>query len=565
MAAFPLMEYGQLVNRQSYRLLETQLFPQFSESATPNAAPEYPALLLGQSRLIACWQALVAQSANHLYLSTTVGLSGLAVLADLNRLTGSATLGSVSGRQASNDSVCDSLVVDRILSRQALYGHTRTDGATSPGLLGQTRLLAIPVEYLLDRPSVWWPLKQALETGHYSLGDRQLPVQCQVVIIGSAADYDNLNGFDSNFSDIINLYGECQPEMEAVNADQQSQWMTAANGECRRLCQRELSTAAATRLARHASRLVEHQEKLSLSWSEINKLFKLLDGGTSDEVSEQEINAALALQSQMHNALEESSHESIREQMVLVQTQGQAVGQINGLTVVDYCGHSYGEPARITTTVHYGDGEVADVERKSDLGGNIHAKGMMILSACLYRLFGRDAPLHLNANIVFEQSYQTIDGDSASLAEYCSLISAIADAPIAQNMAMTGAVDQFGNVQAIGGINQKIEGFFRVCNSRGLTGDQGVILPSANMRQLNLSDEVIQAVLEKRFHLYQVDKVEQALELVSDIPLAEADKDNQYPEESLYGKVQLRLAQLVGAGDEPLTLLDRIKERLRLS
>ncbi|WP_051215882.1 S16 family serine protease [Ferrimonas futtsuensis] len=532
-----------MVNRQHYRLSAVQLAIQFGSDAGFHPQPDAP-LLLGQERVVSSWQALCQRSDQHLYLATLPGLDPLALVDQLNHGDERPTK-----------------LVDRILSRAALYGDR-----TKPGLLGFDGLLLLPVEFLLERPVNWWPLRQALARGYFLDEQNQRhQVRCQLVLIGSNGDYDNLCGFDQDFGDLIGLYGECQPELDISVDGALPRWLSAVATLCGELCGRPLSLEAAQRLASHASRLVEHQGKLSLSWAEMTRLLKRLDASGHAEVSAQEIEQALVVQTQMHNAIEESSHESILEEMVLVQTQGERVGQVNGLTVVDYCGHSYGEPARITTTVHYGDGEVADVERKSDLGGNIHAKGMMILSACLYRLFGRDAPLHLNANIVFEQSYQTIDGDSASLAEYCALISAITDAPIAQNLALTGAVDQFGNVQAIGGINQKVEGFFRVCDSRGLTGDQGVILPTANARQLNLSKEVIQAVQQGRFHLYQVDKVEQALELVSDIPLAEADDQGRYPENSLYGKVQQRLEQLVGSEDDHPTLWDRLKNRLGIS
>lgn len=548
---FTQSENGQLVNRQTYRLHESLLQLQIP-STTSFAEPKTQSpLLFGQPRVIEAWQGLLSNGHNHLFLAGMPGLSPMAVVR--------ALLSEFPKAHFGVDRDSSIYFMDRIISRIALIG----DG-NQPGLLFQKSLLIIPVEYILERPAAYWPLKQVLECGGAQLGDNWHELKSQVVILGSASDYDNLNGFDAGFSDRFSLYAECQPEWDIEDNTQIDSWLTAVNQVCQLTSGRSLSIDAAKMMAQYASRLVEHQHKLSLCWEELAKLFRLASQSDSP-LTRQEILDLQLRQQKMHNALEKSSHEAILEQTVLVQTEGEAVGQINGLTVVDYCGHSYGEPARITTTVHYGDGEVADVERKSELGGNIHAKGMMILSACLYRLFGRDAPLHLNANIVFEQSYQTIDGDSASLAEYCGLISAIADAPISQELAMTGAVDQFGNVQAIGGINQKIEGFFRVCASRGLTGKQGVILPKANVRQLNLTQEVVDAVANGRFHLYQVTKVEHALELATSIPMADADEDNQYPKDSLYGLVQRRLLQLIGDDDMPLTLWQRVKHRFGLS
>lgn len=274
------------------------------------------------------------------------------------------------------------------------------------------------------------------------------------------------------------------------------------------------------------------------------------------------IERALSQANYRHNSSEEFSGQSFDDNFINLPTEGAMVGQINGLTVIDAIDHCYGEPARITATVHYGDGEVADIERKSELGGNIHAKGMMILSACLYRIFGRDAPLHLNANIVFEQSYQEIDGDSASLAEYCCLMSAIAEQPIIQSLAITGALDQFGNVQAIGGINEKIEGFFNLCERRGLTGKQGVIMPKSNMLQLNLHSKVITAVGKGLFHIYAIEHMDEAVELLMQMPAGVADEDNDFPAESLYGLVQQRLDKLAGNGEEEIGLITRLLAKL---
>ena len=198
------------------------------------------------------------------------------------------------------------------------------------------------------------------------------------------------------------------------------------------------------------------------------------------------------------------------------------------------CGGSeFGEPTRITATVHYGDGDIIDIDRKSELSGSIHTKGVMILSAYLANVFARNDTMSLSATIVFEQSYHEVDGDSASLAELCCLLSALADAPIDQGLAITGAVDQFGRVQAIGAVNEKIEGYFSLCEARGLTGTQGVIIPAANVCQLNLAAEVIAAVEQKQFHVYAVEHVKEALELLT-----------HTEQQALYRDVQQRLNEL---------------------
>jgi Lon-like ATP-dependent protease len=226
-----------------------------------------------------------------------------------------------------------------------------------------------------------------------------------------------------------------------------------------------------------------------------------------------------------------------------LQTDGEEIGQINGLSVIQVSGHPYdfGEPVRLTATVHLGDGDVADIERKAELAGHIHAKAMMIIHGYLSNKFGAENPSPLSANLVFEQSYHEIDGDSASLTGLCALLSALARQPIYQHFAVTGAVDQFGNVQAVGGVNEKIEGFFRVCKIHGLNGKQGILLPGTNAQQLNLSDEVIAAVAAGQFHIHPVDHVEEAIELLTGCVAGEPDMPD-----TLFGRIQQRLDELNG-------------------
>lgn len=223
----------------------------------------------------------------------------------------------------------------------------------------------------------------------------------------------------------------------------------------------------------------------------------------------------------------------ILEGQVYIETSGSVVGQVNGLTVVTMGGAEFGEPTRITATVHYGDGDIIDIDRKSELSGSIHTKGVMILSAYIANVFARSEEMRLSATIVFEQSYYEVDGDSASLAELCCLLSALAEAPIAQGLAITGAVDQFGRVQAIGAVNEKIEGHFALCQERGFDGKQGVIIPSANLSQLNLEPDVIAAVVAGHYHVYAIDDVAEALTLLT------GEKQNQ-----LYARIEKRLDEL---------------------
>ncbi|MBY5920431.1 S16 family serine protease [Ferrimonas balearica] len=555
-------------------------YPQLDPSALADLPSPW---LLGQDRAAHAWSLFRRCANQHLFVTAFPGFDGEALLralfqqqpycsqpgilasivdGDAQSLVKLSAEGFAQRQLPTGEAIPESATltslfeldalrfVDQPLSRNTLLGTVDKAGAYHAGLLASCEVLAIPAEGLLQKPSRWLMIKEALKRGYISFSGSavQIPVCCKVVILGDVIDYDTLHAFDPHFTDLFCLMGESQPEW-FIDTDEDAQhWGAAAQQVAAHYTGRQMDGPALTRLARHASRLCEHQGRISLAWHDLGCLLEQCEGeGT---LTADQLNDALHAQQHRHNSIEIYAQRNVEEALVRVDTEGEKVGQINGLTVVDYCGHSYGEPARITVSVHYGDGEVADIERKSELGGNIHAKGMMILSACLYRIFGQDEPLHLNANIVFEQSYQTIDGDSASLAEYCSLISTIAEVPVKQGLALTGAIDQFGNVQAIGGINEKIEGFFHVCRYRGLTGEQGVILPRANTRQLNLSDDVIAAVESGEFHLFQVDNVEEALALLTGREVGVADEDNRFKEGTLYGLVQDRLDQMAGRDDD---------------
>ena len=218
------------------------------------------------------------------------------------------------------------------------------------------------------------------------------------------------------------------------------------------------------------------------------------------------------------------------------------VGQVNGLTVVSYGDASFGLPSRISVTAHYGGGEITDIERDVELGGAIHSKGVLILTSYLKARFGAEHPLRFAANIAFEQSYSGVDGDSASLGELCGLLSAIGKLPVKQSWGITGSVNQFGEVQPIGGVNEKIEGFFSACQLKGLTGDQGVIIPVQNVRHLMLREDVLAAVKAGRFRIHAVSRVEEAVALLLGKPAGVADAEGKYPEGSVFAVVAERFA-----------------------
>ena len=239
----------------------------------------------------------------------------------------------------------------------------------------------------------------------------------------------------------------------------------------------------------------------------------------------------------------ERLQEAILRDTLLIDTRGERIGQINGLAVLGLGGILFGRPSRITARARPGQGRVLDIEREVELGGPLHSKGVLILSSFLAARYATGEALSLSASLVFEQSYGGVDGDSASCAELYALLSALADAPLRQSLAVTGSVNQFGEVQAIGGVNEKIEGFFDICNARGLSGDQGVLIPAANVQHLMLRGDVRDAVAAGRFHIYAVRTVDEGIELLTGLPAGVADAEGIYPEGSINGLVSDRLAE----------------------
>lgn len=273
-------------------------------------------------------------------------------------------------------------------------------------------------------------------------------------------------------------------------------------------------------LIQEGARYTGDQEIMPLCPLWISRQLREAAPFTSDAVINAEQLRTMLTQRQWREGfLAERMQDEILLEQILIETEGECIGQINALSVIDFPGHPrpFGEPSRISCVVHIGDGEFTDVERKAELGGNIHAKGMMLMQAFLMAELDLDQQIPFSASLTFEQSYSEVDGDSASMAELCALISALANVPINQSIAMTGSVDQFGRAQPIGGLNEKIEGFFAICAQRGLTGKQGVIIPSANVRHLSLATEVQEAVEAGEFSIWAIDDVTDALPLLTQL------------------------------------------------
>lgn len=311
---------------------------------------------------------------------------------------------------------------------------------------------------------------------------------------------------------------------------------------------RHFDRSAVARVVEHGSRSVDDQEKLSARFGRLRDLVVEADywagQATSDLVRAEHVEQAIKERVYRLNLLEERIREAIARGVIIVDTQGTVAGQVNGLAVLDLGEFSFGRPSRITARTFLGQRGVTSIDRESQLSGKIHDKGVLTLSGYLGSTYAHDKPLSLSASISFEQGYEAVDGDSASLAELCAILSSLGDAPIRQDLAITGSVNQKGEVQPIGGVNQKIEGFHDVCKAIGFTGTQGVVIPSRNRKNLMLRDDVVESVQRGDFHILSVSTVEEALEVLTGMPTGVRGADGAFPEDSVHGRVDKRLREM---------------------
>ncbi|MGP4123285.1 MAG: AAA family ATPase [Sodalis sp. (in: enterobacteria)] len=402
-----------------------------------------------------------------------------------------------------------------------------------PGLVHRANggILIVGVRTLVNQPLLWLRLKQMIfqqrfdwlpadESRPLPVSIPSMPMNLRLIMIGDREGLAELNDLDPQITRFA-LYGEFESELRISSTEEMTQWCCWVNTLAQRQGLPLLSADAWPTLVRQTVRYSGDQCQLHLcpQWL-IRRLKEAALYGTQQALTAVAFTESERTRVWRESYLSERMQDQIAEGQIMVETKGQVVGQVNALSVLDFSGHPlpFGEPSRISCVVHLGDGEINDVERKAELGGNLHAKGMMIMQAFLMSALELNQQLPFSASLVFEQSYGEMDGDSASLAEGVALISALADKPINQQIAVTGSVDQFGRVQPIGGVNEKIEGFFALCQARELTGAQGVIIPTANMRHLCLHDNVIEAVREKKFSLWTVKTIDEALEILTAMP-----------------------------------------------
>ncbi len=425
--------------------------------------------------------------------------------------------------------------------------------------------LLLDASKLLSSPYAWDGLKRALRSrtikieslgeamslvSTYSLEPETVPLDVKIVLIGEPRLYYLLSSHEPDFGKLFKVAADFAEDLDRSPENEQAYARLIASLVAEEEL-RALDSTAVARVIEHGARHLGDSEKLHLNLGKLVDLLRESDywaGKAGREVvTAADVQESVDAQVFRSDRLREKVQESILRETVLISTDGVAVGQVNGLSVLQLGELSFGRPSRITARVRLGKGRVVDIEREVDLSGPIHSKGVLILAGLLGARYTQETPLALSASLVFEQSYGGIDGDSASSTELYALLSAIAGIPLKQSLAVTGSINQYGEVQAIGGANQKIEGFFEVCRARGLTGEQGVLIPAANVKHLMLLRDVVDAVAAGEFHVYPVAHVDQGIEILTGIPAGERDAGGEFPEESVNGRVERRLVAMACA------------------
>ncbi len=415
---------------------------------------------------------------------------------------------------------------------------------------------------LLTQPFAWDALKRALSTrkirieslgqayslvSTMSLEPEPIPLDLKVILLGDRMLYFLLAQHDPEFGELFKVAADFEDEVER-SADNDLLYARLVASLARQEKLRAFDRGAVARLIEHGARRAEDAHKLSTHMESLADLVRQADyWAAQDEhevVARADVERAIGAQISRSDRLRERSHEAILRDILHIDTDGEKVGQVNGLSVLQLGDFTFAQPSRITANTRLGDGDVVDIQREVKLGGSIHSKGVLILSSFLASRYSPEQPLSLSASLVFEQTYGQVEGDSASVAELCALLSSLADAPIRQSLAVTGSVDQFGRVQAIGAVNDKIEGYFDICKGRGLSGRQGVLIPAANVVHLMLREDVVQAAAAGRFHVYAVATVDEALELLTGVAVGTPAADGKLPAGCLAKRVADRLKHL---------------------
>lgn len=433
----------------------------------------------------------------------------------------------------------------------------------NPGALHRANggYLLLDAAKVLMSPFAWEGLKRALNAREVrieslerllslavttSLEPEPIPIHLKVALIGDRLLYYLLKAYDPEFGLLFKVAADFNEDLpRSPEADLLYARLVATLQQREQL--RPIDRDGVAAILEAGARRAEDGERVSLHIGRLMDLIREADDqaarSATPTIGVEQVRAALAAQERRLSQIRERLHEAILRGTLMIDTKGVQLGQVNGLSVLQLGDYSFGAPTRISATARLGSGDVIDIEREANQGGDIHSEGVLILSSYLANRYARHQPLSLAASLVFEQTYGQVEGDSASVAELCALLSAIGDVPIHQGIAVTGSINQHGQVQAIGGVNQKVEGFFDVCRARGLDGTQGVVIPEANQKDLMLRPDLVDAAAAGRFHVYAVRHADEAMEILTGIPAGRPDAMGIYPEGTVNGQVQRRLME----------------------
>jgi len=444
------------------------------------------------------------------------------------------------------------------IEKRALFGTLMTDfSMVQAGSLLQANggFLIMEIESVLPNPFVWEALKRALQNKRLFIEDmgsgmgfatasmrpHPIPLDVKVILLGGYEMFHALQNYDPKFNKIFKVRADFDHEVQRSDQTIQQYVRFIA-----RVCEGEhllpFTPEGVAAIVEYGEKYVAHKDKLSLRFGPLVGILKEADyWGRRDDatvISDQYVIKAFNEHRFRYNLYEEKMHESYVDNTILIDVEKDVVGQVNALAVYQLGDLSFGRPSRITAETYMGREGVINIEREAKLSGKTHDKGMLILSGYMGRTFAQKYPLSLSASVTFEQSYGGIDGDSASSTELYAILSSLSRIPVRQGVAVTGSVNQKGDIQAIGGVNQKVEGFFEVCKAKGLTGRQGVMIPASNVKNLMLKKEVVDAVAKGDFHIYRVATVSEGIEILTGHAAGEPGEDGDYPRGTVFGEVQ---------------------------
>ncbi|MFP3895979.1 MAG: Lon protease family protein [Anaerolineales bacterium] len=455
-------------------------------------------------------------------------------------------------------------LIGRIEHRARMGALTTDFHLIKPGALHRANggYLLLDARKMLMEPYAYEALKRAMSSGKIrieslgrqlslistvSLEPEPVPLNVKVGLFGDRMLYYLLWQLDPEFQELFKVEADFSEQMDR-NEENQQLYAQMIGTMIHEADLQAFDRNAVARVIEHTARMVGDTEKLSTKKEQVDDLLREANYWAQENgnpvVTAEDVQRAIDAQIYRADRLRERMQEAILRETILIDTEEEEIGQINGLSIIPLGNFMFGRPTRITARTRMGKGEVVDIEREVELGGPIHSKGVLIMAGFMGARYAEENPLSLSASLVFEQSYGQVDGDSASSAELYALLSSLAELPIKQSLAVTGSVNQHGQVQAIGGVNQKIESFFDICKERGLTGDQGVIIPATNVKNLMLRQDVIDAVEAGDFCIHAVETVDEGLEILTGVPAGEPDGEGNYPEGSVNYRVKQRLAEL---------------------